>query len=80
MDTSTVENGCIKVLAESHRHYPEENHTVFLNEEQINQLLESSTLRNTWNAPPAKRCYCTTACSSGRANHITITHSIYGRH
>ena len=40
MDTSTVENGCIKVLAESHRHYPEENHTVFLNEEQINQVLE----------------------------------------
>ena len=39
MDPSTIEKGCIKVLPGSHHHFPDEDHTVFLDEEHISAVL-----------------------------------------
>ncbi len=39
MDNSTIENGCVKILPGSHLHYEEDDPTVFLKEEQIEEVL-----------------------------------------
>lgn len=43
MDASTIEKGCIKVLPGSHRHFPENDPTVFLDDAQIAEVLEKYT-------------------------------------
>ena len=39
LDDSKVENGCVKVLPGSHRHFGTHDLTVFLNQEQIEEVL-----------------------------------------
>jgi len=47
LDDSTIENGCVIVLPGSHRHFPDEDHFSFLNDEQVSEVLtkyQSTTL------------------------------------
>jgi phytanoyl-CoA hydroxylase len=39
LDESTIANGCVEVLPGSHRHYPEDDDTVFLDNHQIEEAL-----------------------------------------
>lgn len=39
LDESTTLNGCVEVLPGSHRHYPEDDDTVFLDDHQIDEAL-----------------------------------------